>query len=73
MATDLNTDIGTIAEENGYGFWCENGDLETFNSFVDKLASDSSLRAEMGEQGYKFLKENYTVEHSYDIIMKHFG
>lgn len=73
MATDLNTDIGTIAEENGYGFWCENGDLLAFNMLLDKLASDSSLRAKMGEQGYKFLKENYTVEHSYDIIMKHFG
>jgi hypothetical protein len=25
----------------------------------------------MGENGYKFLEENYTVEKSYEIIMKH--
>ncbi|MFA7493765.1 MAG: glycosyltransferase family 4 protein [Proteiniphilum sp.] len=73
MATDLNTDIGKIAEENGYGLWCENGDLTTFNALLDKLANNSTLRTKMGEQGYKFLKENYTVKHSYEIIMKHFA
>ena len=26
-ATDPNTDIGTIAEENGYGYWCESNSL----------------------------------------------
>lgn len=73
MATDLNTDIGKIAEENGYGLWCENGDLTTFNALLDKLANNSTLRTKMGEQGYKFLKENYTVKHGYEIIMKHFA
>lgn len=72
MATDVNTDIGPIAEENGYGLWCENGDLEKFNLLLDKLASDPSLRNQMGENGYKFLEENYTVEKSYEIIMRHF-
>lgn len=73
IATDVNTDIGRIAEENGYGLWCENGDLEKFNLLLDKLASDPSLRNQMGENGYKFLEENYTVEKSYEIIMRHFG
>lgn len=72
MATDINTDIGAIAEENGYGLWCENGDLEKFNLLVNELASDPVLRNEMGEKGYKFLQENYTVEKSYEIIMRHF-
>lgn len=72
MATDVNTDIGSIAEENGYGFWCENGDLEKFNLLLDKLASDPSLRNQMGENGYKFLEENYTVEKGYEIIMRRF-
>lgn len=72
LATDVNTDIGSIAQENGYGLWCENGDLEAFNSLIDKLIADPSLRTNMGENGYKFLKENYTVEQSYGIIMKHF-
>lgn len=72
MATDTNTDIGSIAEENGYGLWCENGDLERFNLLINKLASDAVLRNQMGEKGYKFLEENYTTEKSYEIIMKHF-
>ena len=70
-ATDVNTDIGKIAEENGYGYWCESVKPEDFTALVDKmLASD---RKAMGEKGYEFLKENYLVEHTYNAIMKHFG
>ncbi len=70
-ATDVNTDIGRIAEENGYGYWCESVKPEDFTALVDKmLASD---RRAMGEKGYKFLKENYLVEHTYNAIMKHFN
>ena len=72
IATDMNTDIGSIAQENGYGLWCENGDLDKFNSLLDTLANNSDLRSQMGENGYKFLEENYTVEKSYEIIMNHF-
>lgn len=72
MATDVNTDIGSIAEENEYGLWCENGDLEKFNQLLDTLTSNRELRHQMGENGYKFLLENYTVKQSYDIIMQHF-
>ena len=69
-ATDVNTDIGKIAEENGYGFWCESVNPENFTALVDKmLASD---RKAMGEKGYEFLKNNYLVEHTYNAIMKHF-
>lgn len=72
IATDMNTDIGSIAQENGYGLWCENGDLDKFNSLLDTLTTNRDLRSQMGENGYKFLKENYTVEKSYEIIMNHF-
>ncbi|MBP9017892.1 MAG: glycosyltransferase family 4 protein [Paludibacteraceae bacterium] len=72
MATDTNTDIGKIAEQNGYGFWTENGNLEEFNSLLDKFCSDKKLITQMGEKGYAFLKNNYTVEKSYQVIMNHF-
>lgn len=69
-ATDVNTDVGKIAEENGYGYWCESVKPEDFAALVEKmLASD---RFAMGEKGYQFLKENYLVEHTYSVIMKHF-
>ena len=68
-ATDVNTDIGKIAEENGYGYWCESVNPDDFTALVDKmLAAD---RKAMGEKGYEFLKENYTVENTYNAIMKH--
>jgi len=70
-ATDVNTDIGKIAEKNGYGYWCESVNPADFTALVDKmLASD---RKTMGEKGYQFLKENYLVEHTYNAIMKHFA
>ena len=68
-ATDVNTDIGKIAEENGYGYWCESVKPEDFTALVNKmLASD---RKAMGEKGYEFLKNNYLVENTYNAIMRH--
>lgn len=69
-ATDVNTDMGKIAEENGYGYWCESVKPEDFTALVDKMLAED--RKAMGEKGYQFLKENYLVEHTYNAIMKHF-
>lgn len=68
-ATDVNTDIGKIAEENGYGYWCESVKPEDFTALVDKMLA-SEMKA-MGERGYEFLKKNYLVENTYNAIMKH--
>ena len=52
-ATDVNTDIGKIAEDNGYGYWYESVKPEDFTTLVDKmLVAD---RKAMGEKGYEFL------------------
>jgi glycosyltransferase involved in cell wall biosynthesis len=71
-ATDINTDIGKIAEKNQYGFWCENGDIESFNKIIDKYVSNGEIVQKMGINGYNYLINNYTVDISYDVIMKHF-
>lgn len=69
-ATDPNCDTGSIAEANGYGYWCPSNDVKAFTQCVDKmLQSDLAL---MGENGYQFYLDNYTVEHTYNAIMKHF-
>lgn len=72
MALDLNTDMGTLAEANGYGLWAESGDLTSFDRKFDSLLNDPSLRQQMGARGYAYLLENYTIRHSYEAIMKHF-
>ena len=68
-ATDPNTDMGRIAVANGYGFWCESNSVEAFTSILDKMIQ--SDRKAMGLKGFEFLKENYTVEHTYNAIMAH--
>lgn len=68
-ATDNNSDIGTIAEANGYGFRCESRNPDDFVALVEKMIKAD--RKAMGEKGYQFLKENYLVEHTYQAIIKH--
>ena len=68
--TDPNTDVGRLAEKNGYGYWCESKNPADFTHIVNRmLASD---REAMGQRGYQFLQDNYTVDKCYDIIMMHF-
>ena len=69
-ATDPNSDTGSIAEQNGYGLWCPSNDVDAFTCCVDKMLG-SDLK-QMGENGYRFFLENYTVEHTYSKIVAHF-
>ena len=69
-ATDTNCDTGSIAEANGYGYWCPSNDVDAFTQCVDKILQADL--AQMGENGYQYYLNNYTVEHTYNAIMKHF-
>ena len=69
--TDVNTDIGKVIEEGNFGLWCESDDVEVFNSKVQQLCNEE-LRKQMGVNARKYLENNYTAKHSYEIIMKHF-
>lgn len=69
-ATDPNCDTGSIAESNGYGYWCPSNDVQAFTQCVDKMLQSDLVQ--MGENGYQFYLNNYTVEHTYNAIMKHF-
>jgi len=68
-ATDPNTDMGRIAEENGYGYWCESDSVEAFTAILDKMIQ--SDRKTMGEKGFEFLKKNYLVDNTFNAIMRH--
>ena len=71
-ATDVNTDIGRIAEQNGYGYWCESVKPIDFTVLEDRFLAEPERIKKMGERGYEFLKKHYLVEHTYEVIMKHF-
>lgn len=70
VTTDPNCDMGPIAQQNGFGYWCESNSEAAFTDCVNKMLS-SDIKA-MGETGYKFLCDNYLVENTYNAIMKHF-
>lgn len=65
--TDANTDVGRICEAGGFGTWRVADDVEKFSEAVGEMMKMDL--AAMGELGYKYLSENYTVEKSYEIIM----
>ena len=71
VCTDKHTDIGRIAVDNDFGLSSVSDNVEDFISNVSKL-TDKRLRLRLGENGYRYLLENYTVERSYEIIMRHF-
>lgn len=68
-ATDPNCDMGRIAEENGYGMYCPSNSVSEFVKAVEKML-DSDIH-KMGESGYNFFLQNYTVQQTYDVIMHH--
>lgn len=70
LATDTKTDMGRIAEREGFGLWCESGDLKKFMSNIDKITVNDDLIGEMGKRGVEFLLSNYTVDKVADIILE---
>lgn len=67
--TDPNCDTGALAEQNGYGFYCPSNSVEAFVKTIDRMLA-SDIR-QMGENGYQFFLDNYTTEHTFKTIMKH--
>lgn len=69
-ATDPNCDTGSIAEQNGYGYWCPSNDVKSFTHCVDKMMNSDLVQ--MGDCGYRFFLNNYMVDQTYKAIMNHF-
>ena len=69
--TDRNTDIGKVIEEAKFGWWSESKDVQDFSNIV-KGVSEEQIK-QFGLNGYQYLKENYSVEQAYDIIMNRVG
>lgn len=67
---DDKTDHGTyFIDRSGSGLWSLATDFDMLSSNFDKLYYNADLRKQMGENGYKFFMENYTVDKAYDNIM----
>lgn len=66
--TDINTDVGKVIITGRFGWWCRSNDERGFSDCVEEILN-SNIK-DMGINGRKYLMDNYTVEHSYDMIMK---
>lgn len=71
FAVDSNCDAATIAVDNGYGYSCLNGDIDKFNSNVDRMIDNSHERANMGKKAFDFLINEYCVSRTLDLILSH--
>ena len=66
--TDPNTDIGKIAAAGKFGWWCESNSVDAFEAAVENcLVWD--LKG-YGENGFQYMKENYSVKVCCSIIMR---
>lgn len=70
LATDTNTDMGRIAEREGFGLWAESGNLPSFLDNMSTLSADKSKINALGKRGKNFLLDNYTVEKVANKILK---
>mgnify|MGYP001861167430 CR=1 FL=1 len=67
-ATDPNTDIGKVIEENNFGWWCKSNSVINFRHKIrEALEANKSI---LGMNAYVYLEKNYNVIQNYDTIMK---
>ncbi|MBQ8291218.1 MAG: glycosyltransferase family 4 protein [Clostridia bacterium] len=65
--TDRNTDVGEVIQEGKFGWSCFSDDVSGFAECVNQ-ALTADLKP-LGENAYAYLKENYSVENAYTIIV----
>lgn len=69
--TDVNTDIGKVVEDGGFGWWCKSNDVLHFSETVMKAVKTDCNQ--FRENEFKYLIENYDVNKSYKTIMNLFS
>ncbi len=69
VASDTTTDMGKIAQENGFGRWSPSCNVDSFTEQIDFFLTHREQISQMGEIGYRYMQENYSVEIAYDCIV----
>lgn len=65
--TDLNTDIGKVITEGGFGWWCESNDTTMFSELVREIVQ--SADPSKGQKAYGCVNKYYSCEMVYNIII----
>lgn len=67
-ATDENCDVGTIAEENGFGYWCVSKEPQDFVELLSRFDGKKE-REEMGNRARLYFEKYYNAEIVADNII----
>lgn len=67
--TDINSDIGQVITENGFGWWTPSNDTECFSSKLREILLEN--HKDLGKKGFDYLVNNYSVAQVYSCIQNH--
>lgn len=67
-ATDPNTDIGSIIENNKCGYWVISGDVLGMQKAINSICSDENNFYQIKENAWNLLQREYKVDYSYQLI-----
>lgn len=70
-ATDKITDIKELINETQCGEWVWSADLKAFIDKIKEMSRQPDI-ADKGENGRKYLENNFQVGHSVEILERHF-
>ena len=65
--TDVNTDIGKVVVDGGFGWWCESGNVEAFSRKLSEVLN-ADVKS-MAQAELQYLQENFSAAKAFDIIM----
>jgi hypothetical protein len=68
--TDKISDVGSIAEAEGFGKWCLYGEEADAMRCIQFFEVENAARHEMGKRGFDFMLRSYDVKESYHKIMQ---
>ncbi len=73
-ATDEVTDVRQLIERDARcGLWCSSADESAFVDKVRFICRHRKFVQECGENGYAYLRANFSVERSVEILERHFS
>lgn len=67
-ATDPNTDIGSVIENNKCGYWVLSGDGRAMQTAIHTMCSDEIDFNQIKENSWSLLQREYKVDYSYKLI-----
>lgn len=69
--TDINSDVGKVMIDGGFGWWCESNSTDAFGKAIqDSMNADLKT---MGEKAFQYLDDVWNVKKQYRDIAKSIG